>query len=117
VVTATQYDLNTGADSAQPGQLEIIWGTGLGAINGPDNLPPPVGNLATPSSITVGGIPAAIIYSGRTPCCSAVDNIYFTVPANAPLSCTVPVQVILNGSNMSNTVTMAISKNGGQCSN
>jgi len=65
----------------------------------------------------VGGIPAAIIYSGRTPCCSAVDNIYFTVPANAPLSCTVPVQVILNGSNMSNTVTMAISKNGVQCSN
>jgi hypothetical protein len=37
------------------------------------------------------------------------------VPATAQLGCAVPVQVILNGSNASNTVTMAISKNGGQC--
>lgn len=114
VVSITEYDLNTVADSAQPGQLEILWGTGLGAINGPDNLSPPVGNLPAEAQVLVGGVPAATGYSGRTPCCSAVDNIYFTVPATVPLSCAVPVQVILNG-NASNTVTMAISQNGGSC--
>ena len=56
-----------------------------------------------------------ISYSGRTPCCSAVDNIYFTVPAAAPLGCAVPVQVILNGGTAGNTVTMAISQKGGSC--
>ena len=115
VVTSTDYRLNSQAESARAGQIAILWGTGLGLINGPDDLPPPVGNLPTPVQVLVGGRPAAISYRGRSPGNAGVDNLYFTVPADAPTGCTVPVQVILNGGESSNEVTMAISANGGSC--
>jgi uncharacterized protein (TIGR03437 family) len=115
VVSTTDYRLNQQTESAHPGQIEIVWGTGLGAISGADNMPPPVGDLTTPVQVLVGGKSAAISYKGRSPGNAAVDNIYFTVPADAPTGCAVPVQVILNGSAASNTVTMAISTSGSAC--
>ena len=51
-----------------------------------------------------------------TRCSSGLDQINFAVPSNAPLGCWVPVQVRTNGTQMSNTVTMAISANGAPCS-
>ena len=108
--------LNSPLTPAQPGQYVILWGTGLGPIAQPDTSPPPTGNLPSQVEIFVGGqVVSNITYSGRTPCCSGVDEIVFQLPANAPLGCFVPVTARLGGTVVSNTVTIAISQSSTSC--
>ena len=59
-------------------------------------------------SVFVGGVSATISYHGRSPCCAGLDQVVFTVPANAPTGCYVPVVVRMSGTVVSNAVTMAI---------
>jgi hypothetical protein len=47
--------INSTQASAAPGQVEILWATGLGPIAGPDNISPPVGSLPVNLKILVGG--------------------------------------------------------------
>ena len=103
--------LNSLNTPAQPGQTEILYGVGLGAGLGPDNVAPASGNLPTPVEVFVGGISAAVSYSGRTACCAGIDQINFQVPSNAPAGCWVPVAVRTQGTIVSNYVTMAIGQN------
>jgi uncharacterized protein (TIGR03437 family) len=112
--TATDHPFNGPSTPAKPRQVEIIVGTGLGAITTPDNVSPPAGAPTTPVQVVVGGIPADVAYSGRAPGNAGQDQINFTVPANAPLGCHVPVQVSAGGI-WSNAVSMAISADGKQC--
>ena len=112
--TATDQPLNMASIPAKPQQIGIIWGTGLGPITTGDNQPPPGGNLAVPVQVTIAGQQAQILYSGRAPNFAGVDNVYFTVPANASLGCYVPVQVNAGGT-WSNTVTIALSADGSHC--
>ena len=112
--TATDHPFNGLSTPAKPRQVEIIVGTGLGAITTPDNVSPPGGAPTTPVQVVVGGIPADVTYSGRAPGNAGQDQINFTVPANAPLGCHVPVQVSAGGI-WSNAVSMAISADGKQC--
>ena len=115
-VSATQQPVNAPATAAKPGQLITLYGTGLGPALNPDNMAPAAGNLPTQVDVLVGGQPAAIAYSGRSPCCSGLDQIVFTVPAGAPLGCWVPLQIRTAGATVSNAVTMAISSDGSPCS-
>jgi hypothetical protein len=55
-----------------------------------------------------------VAYNGRAPGNAGQDQINFTVPANAPLGCSVPVQISAGGT-WSNTVRMAISSDGSHC--
>jgi uncharacterized protein (TIGR03437 family) len=105
---------NTASTPAKPGQTEIIVGTGLGPIPTPDNVSPAGGNLPVTVQVLVGGIQVTPGYSGRAPGNAGQDQINFTVPANAPLGCSVPVQVSAGGT-WSNTVRMAISADGKHC--
>jgi uncharacterized protein (TIGR03437 family) len=107
--SATVLPLNALSVPAQPGQLEILYGVGLGAALGPDNSAPTTGNLPTQVEVFVGGISATVSYSGRAACCSGIDQINFTIPANAPTGCWVPVAVRTQGAIVSNHVTIAIS--------
>ena len=109
--SATALPLNALNAPAQPGQLEILYGVGLGAALSPDNSQPVTGNLPTQTEVFVGGISATIGYSGRASCCSGIDQINFTVPMNAPTGCWVPVAVRTQGAIVSNHVTIAISPN------
>ncbi len=102
--------------SATPGQTEQLYLTGLGPISAPDNQPPPSGNPATPVEVWVGGVSAAIVYSGRSPCCSGLDQVDFVVPANAPQGCWVPVYVRTSQNTVGNFTSLAVSANGGACS-
>jgi uncharacterized protein (TIGR03437 family) len=106
--------LNTASTPAKPGQVEIVVGTGLGPIATPDNQSPPAGAPTTPVQVLVGGIQANVAYSGRAPGNAGQDQINFTVPANAPLACSVPVQISAGGT-WSNPVLMAISSDGKHC--
>jgi uncharacterized protein (TIGR03437 family) len=110
-VAATNQPINSLTAPAAPGQVITIWGTGLGPVTFPDNVAPTAGNVATPVTVTIGGQPATVAYSGRTPCCSGVDQIVATIPNNAPLGCWVPVSVNAGGV-VSNTTTMAIAAAG-----
>ena len=114
-VAQDNQPINSPSIPAQPGQVMTLWGTGLGPVAA-DNVAPTAGTLPTKVEISVGGVPAtSILYSGRTPCCSGVDQIVFQVPADAPQGCWVPVSVRTGGSVVSNFVTMAITPDGNAC--
>ena len=113
-VSATELPLNKPSAPAKPGQIAIVWATGLGAVTGGDNVPPAGGDMAVPVEVRVGGKLASRLYAGRAPTFAGVDNIYFTVPSDAPSGCSVPVD-IKAGSYWSNTVRMAISADGKPC--
>jgi hypothetical protein len=93
----------------------VLLGTGLGPIAAPDNQPPPVGNLAIPVQVLVGGKISRVLYSGRMYGYAGVDMINFEVPADAPSGCSVPV-LVKAGDTYSNTVTMAIDPQNRPCS-
>lgn len=114
-MTQLEQPLNTRSATAKPRQVVILWGTGAGPISAPDNVAPPAGNLPFAFEMTIGGKPANLLYNGRAPCCSGVDQIVAEVPADAPTGCFVPVQVKA-GDVWSNVVTMAIDTNGQTCS-
>jgi uncharacterized protein (TIGR03437 family) len=103
--------LNGLTTSATVGQTVILYGVGLGAALGPDNIAPASTNLPTQTEVFVAGIPASVQYSGRASCCAGIDQINFQVPAGAPSGCWVPVAVRTEGSIVSNFVTMAIGPN------
>lgn len=108
--------INSPAATARPRQVVILWATGLSPITAPDNQAPPAADLPLPVEILVGGARVTNkLYSGRSPCCAGVDQIAFEVPPEAPAGCYVPVLIRI-GSRVSNGVTMAISPNGGACS-
>ncbi|HLG99892.1 MAG TPA: hypothetical protein VKX49_26520 [Bryobacteraceae bacterium] len=114
-VTQSNQPINSPNIPAQPGQVITLWGTGLGPVAA-DNVAPAPGNLATKVEVSVGGVPVtSVLYSGRTPCCSGVDQVVFQVPANAPQGCWVPVSVRTGGAVVSNFVTMAITPDGSAC--
>lgn len=116
-ISATQVPINSSSVTARPGGVEVLYLTGLGPITAPDTSAPPIGNLPFPVELWVGGQPVTnIAYSGRSPCCSGLDEIVFTLPESASAGCYVPVMVRVAGMAVSNTVTMAIDPNGANCS-
>ncbi len=115
-VTADNQPINSLRQTAAPGQVITLWGTGLGPVSGADNVAPTAGDLPTPVEIFVGGKTAPKLYSGRTPCCSGVDQVVFKLPDDAPQGCFVPVQIRTGGATLSNAVTLAIQSGGGACS-
>jgi uncharacterized protein (TIGR03437 family) len=113
-VTALNGALNTFATAAQPGDILTAWGSGLGPISGPDaSLPTAFPNFPG-VEVFVGTLPATVIYAGRSGCCAGVDQISFHVP-DGVAGCYVPVAV-RSGGKISNFVSIAVSGDGGPCS-
>ena len=116
-ISQTEQPFNSPSKTARPGQVVTMWATGLGPITGPDGEAPPVGSLLFDVEIFVGGkTVTSLLYGGRAPCCSGVDQFVFETPADAPEGCYVPVQARVGGVAVSNTVTMALQKDGQPCS-
>lgn len=116
-ISPANQPVNTLNQAAQPGQVVILWGTGLGAsLNGDDRNAPAPGNVAPLDQVKVyvGGKEAAVEYAGRSGCCSGVDQINFRVPTGVA-GCFVPVVVTTNGT-PSNFTSMSIASNGTTCS-
>ncbi len=116
VLSASSLPLNSNQDSVQPGHPMVMYLTGLGPITGPDSQPPPPGNLATLVEVWVGGVPAQVAYSGRSPCCAGIDQINFMVPANAPQGCWTPLWVRTSHATISNFTSIAVNTTKGTCS-
>ena len=114
VMDASTFQPFSLTSPGKPGQIITIWGTGLGAIAGDDKQTPPVGRLpGVPVEVFIGGKPARIVYSGRAPCCSGIDQVNVIVP-DGPSGCYNSILVKIDNS-IGNVTTMPISA-GGACS-
>jgi uncharacterized protein (TIGR03437 family) len=110
----TEVPTNSLVEPAEPGQIEILWATGLGPISGDDSDLPPVGDLPVNVEVLVGGKSVSPIYAGRSPQFPAIDQVNFPVPPGVE-GCRVPVALKVDGF-ISNYVTMSIASSGTTCS-
>jgi uncharacterized protein (TIGR03437 family) len=96
--------------AANPGEAAIIYGTGLGPVQGNEAggaLPADQPNL--PIEVWVGNTKSTVTYRGRSGCCAGLDQITFTVPSTT--GCRVPVVVKINNI-VSNSTTIAVAPKG-----
>jgi uncharacterized protein (TIGR03437 family) len=105
--------VNTIFNSAVPGEMWDIWGTGLGAVQGDEAGSALPGDLPYSVQVLVGATPAQVVYRGRSGCCVGVDQVRFVVPAGIT-GCFVPVTVVVEGI-ASNFTSIAISNTSGNC--
>jgi uncharacterized protein (TIGR03437 family) len=120
--------INTLIESAHPGQVVILLGTGLGPISGDESKGAVIGDLAqsTDVKVYVGNQTALITYAGRSSY-PGVDQINFVVPTGAA-GCYVPIAVdlpkilrVIDGTHdqadvLSNIATISITSDGKVCS-
>lgn len=115
-ISATEAPLNTLVQAAQPGQVVILWGTGLGPIQADDADFPPVGSLPFDVEVILGGtIVVEPLYAGRSPQFPGIDQINFAVPPGVE-GCYISVAVRVDGV-ISNWGMISISTGGRHCSN
>ncbi len=105
---------NTFGAPAKNGDIVIAWGTGLGPVPGPDASLPSAFPSFSGVEVFVGTQAAKVVYAGRSGCCVGEDQISFQVP-DGVAGCYVPVAIRTGGS-FSNFVSMAVSSDGGPCS-
>jgi uncharacterized protein (TIGR03437 family) len=112
-VTDVNYVLNTIIHPLHPGDVGILWGTGLGAISASDAITPPFGNVGSPT-VYVGNTALApvtqLLYAGRSPSSPGLDQINFTVPPGVN-GCNVPIAVQASGV-VGNVGTIAVAPAG-----
>jgi len=107
VVQNANFQLFTPTSAALPGDVAILWGTGLGPVSFSDAGAPQATNLTNiPAELYIGGQPVNLTYRGRSGCCSGVDQLVFTVPSGVS-GCNVSVSVKINNV-VSPTTTMPI---------
>ena len=99
--------------AANPGDVLTVWATGLGPVNGSDAAGAGLGvNMTSvPTTIWLGNQQISPAYAGRSGCCIGEDQIVFTVPANAPTGCNVPLTIQI-GNFVSNSVSVAVAPAG-----
>ena len=87
----------------------MIYCTGLGATNPPaaSGQASPVGIAVNPVSVTIGGIPATVLYAGLTPGLVGLYQVNVVVPAGVSPGSAVPLVLRQEGT-PSNIVTMAV---------
>lgn len=102
-------------ESANPGQIEVLWGVGLGAVDSTAERNGPVpGDLPISVDVYIGGKKAEVTYRGRSGCCAGIDQIVFKVPQNVSPGCYVSVAVVVNDV-LSNVGTMSVASSGKVC--
>ena len=106
---------------AHPGDILQLYVTGLGLATpdgDPNGTPLATGSLAPLSgnplyvtlltpTVTIGGQPATVLFSGIAPGFSGLYQVDVQVPANAPVGDDVPIQISSGGINDSDTIALA----------
>jgi uncharacterized protein (TIGR03437 family) len=114
VVTDPNFRVNLITDVFRPGDVAIVWGTGLGPVSGPEAERPLPGDLPVNVQVLVGGRPAEVLGKSRSGCCAGLDQIAFRIPADVE-GCYVPL-VVRAGNVLSNYTSMSIARSGRVCS-
>lgn len=102
------------ANSAQAGDTLVLYGTGLGAIGGPDNSAPGAVPAGSNVTINIAGITIPATYAGRSPEFPGLDQINFQLPANTAAGCYVPAEITASGM-PSNRFYVSIGDNSAVC--
>lgn len=113
IITGADYAVKGLETSARPGETVILWGTGLGPIQGDDSAPPVIGAQFKNVEVFIGMSQAPVSYAGRSGCCAGLDQIAFQVP-DSVTGCFVPV-LVRSGGVVSNFVTLPVSASGSLC--
>lgn len=96
---------------AKPGDVLILYATGIGALQTPVADGAAAGNqiisTLTQPTVLVGGITAQLVYSVLSPQFVGVDQLAIFVP-NVPAGNTVPLQIQMGGITSPNTFTIAV---------
>jgi uncharacterized protein (TIGR03437 family) len=102
---------SSGSHAAKPGDVLIIYATGLGAV---DHQPADGGipgalatTLATPT-VLFGGVAGDVEFSGLAPQFVGVNQLNVQVPAGVASGNAVPLQIKVNGFTSTNQVVVAI---------
>jgi len=107
------------ARPAAPGDLMVLWGTGIGADTASDLNGTSSGDqtAAGQVQVIVGGTAVTPLYAGRSPGSPGLDQINFKVPSQITPSCFVSLQVRAGG-RLSNLGSIAVAPAGqSACSN
>jgi uncharacterized protein (TIGR03437 family) len=109
---AAPFGIDPGGRPVRRGEYIEIYATGLGAV---DNEPqsgslsptdPLARTIATPS-VTIGGVPAEVTFSGLAPGQVGLYQVNARLPDDAPVGDAVPLVLSIEGA-VSNTVTIAV---------
>jgi uncharacterized protein (TIGR03437 family) len=104
------YQVVSGSSPAAAGEIISIYCTGLGAVNPPaqtGGVPPdPPPQVVDPVQVSIGGLPAPVLYAGVAPGYAGLYQINAQIPIGTP-SGPQPLQIIQNGA-ASNTVTVTV---------
>ena len=102
------------ATPAKPGGVVVIYCTGLGAVN---NTPAtgeaasanPLASTTIMPEVTIGGVPAVVLFSGLTPDAVGLYQIDALLASTVAPGNSVPVSMTMGGV-ASNTVTIAVAQ-------
>jgi uncharacterized protein (TIGR03437 family) len=115
-INATTYPLLTVSNSAKPGDILVLWGTGLGPVTGDESKLQQQQDMGTnyPIEVDIGGVSAAVSYHGRS-VFPGLDEVFITVPQGIS-GCNNSVVVRHKNNNIvSNVVTAPVAASGGSC--
>ena len=113
--------LNSLSRPATPGQYLTLWGTGLGATDGPDNAPSEARNVGENVIVQFGSGPDGVVwvpaeYAGRSPEFPGVDQINVRIPDDGSVELGCYTQVTVDAGIQSGpSVGVAISDTPGEC--
>jgi len=97
--------------AAHPGEVIVLYGTGLGPISTADNVAPGSVQVGSNVVVTIAGQIVKPEYAGRSPSFAGLDQINFTIPANVVTGCYVPLSVTASGQ-VSQDVVLPVAKSG-----
>ena len=101
-------------NAANPGDVLVFYGTGLGPVTGDETVQQVQTNLTDIHiDFEIGNRPAEILYRGRS-IFPGLDQINVRVPQDAPFGCAVAVAVFAAGI-VSNYTTIPVAESGSTC--
>jgi uncharacterized protein (TIGR03437 family) len=104
-----QYATIGYATAANPGDVIVFYGTGLGPVTGDETQTQTQKDLGTPIEVDIGGVSAKVDYHGRT-VFPGLDQVNVEVPAGLS-GCNVSM-VVRTGNYVSNATTIAVAPAG-----
>ena len=110
---AGNYVLADAGNPVPAGGVIEVYCTGLGAVKpsvAEGNLSPagPLSWTAMPVSVTIGGVPAEVLFAGLTPGGIGLDQVNVIVPAGVPTGTGVPLILSVDGHASQAGVTIAV---------
>jgi uncharacterized protein (TIGR03437 family) len=114
----TDGGLVTPSHAANPGEVVVFWGTGLGPVDFDEtNAAVDADMPQVPLQVLIGGREAEVVFRGRNSCCSSIDTVYVRIPEGVS-GCAVSMNMQIGGSTsaaITNSTTIAVASSGRRC--